>query len=248
VREIVLAKRDLDLHSRIGVVAEDLDHAAHRLRVLCRLLEDFRDNHLPRLRATEVLGGNEDVLADALVLGDDEGHLVLEEEAPHNLVVRALEHFDDRSLEPPAAIDAGHAREHDVAVQHLLHLLLREEEIVLSIVGLEEPVAIGMTDHLAANEARLVGDEDRATAVAHDLPLALHRGETARKAFPLRVVDLEALGELVFIERHPRVAEFLEHRLAARNFDRVGEFWAVAPCFLTVAPAQAGAQFFGFTI
>jgi hypothetical protein len=101
VRQVVLAQRDLDLHAGIGIVAEDLDHAPDGLGVLGGLLDDLGDHDLALLRAAQALGRDEDVLVDALVLGDEEGDAVLDEEPPDDLGVGALEHLDDRALERP---------------------------------------------------------------------------------------------------------------------------------------------------
>ena len=221
VRQVVLAQRDLDLHPGIGVVAEDLDHAPDGLGVLGGLRDELGDDNLALLRALEAIGRDEDVLADALVLGDEEGDAVLDEEAPDDLLVGALEHFHDGTFEPAAAIHAGHAREHHVAVQRLVHLLRPEEEIVLAVLGTQEPEAVGMPDHLALDEARLVGDEDRAAAVAHDLAVALHGGHAPLEALALLGArDLQQLGELVFGDRDTLFGESFEDALAARNLGR----------------------------
>src|SRR5207253_1268106 len=130
-----------------------------------------------------------------------------------------------------AAFDAGHAREDHVAVQRLVHLLGAEEEIGLSltarssttaILGTQEPEAVGVPDDLALDEARLVGDEDRAAAVAHHLPVALHRMEAPLEPLEgLRALDAEAPGELFLGNRDPLRRERLEDRLAARYLDRI---------------------------
>ena len=51
VRQVVLAQRDLDLHARIGVVAQHLLHARERLAMLRRLLDHLGDDDLSRLGA-----------------------------------------------------------------------------------------------------------------------------------------------------------------------------------------------------
>ena len=51
VRQIVLAQRDLDLHARVGVVAEHFDHAPDRLHVLRGLHDDLDRDDLAGLGA-----------------------------------------------------------------------------------------------------------------------------------------------------------------------------------------------------
>jgi hypothetical protein len=86
-------------------------------------------------------------------------------------------------------------------VQHLVHLLRVEEEVVAAGLGLEEAVAVGMPDHLALHEARAVGHQQVAAAVAHHLPVTLHRGEAPLVAFLLLGRDAEALAQRVVGQR-----------------------------------------------
>ncbi len=227
VWQVVLAQRDLDLHARIGVIAEDLQHAPDRLGILRRLLDDLRDHHLSGLRAFQAVRHEQDVLADALVLRDHERHVVLDEEPPDHLLVGALEHFHDGSLVAPAAIDPGDASEHDVAVQDLVHLLRAQEKIVfLAGLGAQEPEAVGMADHLALDEPRLVGDEDRAAPVAHDLPFALHGTQAPLEALALLGArDAEQAHEAILVDGHAFVGKHFEDALARRY---LGGIWLQA--------------------
>ena len=72
VRQIVFAKRNLDFHSRIGVVAQHFDHARHRLRIPGGLGNQFHHDHLPRLGTAIESRLDQDVLIDALVFGHHE--------------------------------------------------------------------------------------------------------------------------------------------------------------------------------
>jgi len=218
VRQVVLAQRDLDLHPGIGVVAEHLDDAADGLGVLGRLLHDLGHHDLAFLHALEALRRDEDVLVDALVLGDHESHAVLDEDAAHDPRVGALEHLDDVALEAAASIHAGHAHQHRVAVQRLVHLLGAEEEVVAAVVGPEEAEAVGVAHDLALDEARLVRQQQGAAPVAHHLALALHGGDAPLDAFALGgAVHAEPLDELVFGHGNACLGEGFEHLLAAGN-------------------------------
>src|SRR5207253_5125017 len=85
-----------------------------------------------------------------------------------------------------------HARERDVAVQHLVHLFRAEEEIRLLsrsrtaiVVGPQEPEALVVADHLAADEPGLVGEQDVAATRAVELAVALYRGDAPLDALAL---------------------------------------------------------------
>jgi hypothetical protein len=127
-----------------------------------------------------------------LFSGDEEGHAVLDEEPARPPSVGALEHLDDRAFERvrggPTPVTRAST---DVAVQRLVHLLRPEEEVAIGLpvvpacrLGLEESDNHRGGRSPALDEPGLVGDEDRAAAVAHDLAFALHRGEAAREAIP----------------------------------------------------------------
>jgi hypothetical protein len=73
----VLAQRDLDLHAGIGVVAQHLHHARHRLRVLGRLRDDFHRHDLSGFGLPAILRRHDELVADALVFGRNEEHPVL---------------------------------------------------------------------------------------------------------------------------------------------------------------------------
>ena len=215
MRQVVLAQRDLDFHPGIGVVAQHLDHAADGLGVLRGLLDDFRDHDLAVLRVLRAVGRDEDVLVDALVLGDEEHDAMLDEQAPAKRLVGALQHFDDGALAPAAAIQPRHAREHGVAVQGLVHLLGAEEEVLGAVLGLEEAEAVRVPHDLALDEARLVGDEDGAAAVAHHLAFALHGRQAPAEGFALFRLDVQQVRDPFLVEGDSLLLQHLEDHLAA---------------------------------
>ena len=84
--------------------------------------------------------------------------------------------------------------------------------------GLQEAEAVGVADDLALDEPGLVGDEDRAAAVAHDLPFALHGGQAPREApRARRAVDAEERDE-----RGPRRAARPRGSSTSRIISRLG--------------------------
>ena len=102
-------------------------------------------------------------------------------QAPDQPLLPALQHLHDLALGPAAAVDAGNARHHAVAVQDLAHLLRAEKEIGSAFVAHEKAEAVGMPVHAPAHEIELRHHADRVAAVAHDFAVALHRGDAARE-------------------------------------------------------------------
>ena len=173
----VLAQRDLDLDAGIGRGAQHFLHARDRFAVLGRLLDDLGDDDLADLRGADAVGGHQEVLVDAPVLGDDEVDAALLVEAADDLAVRARQHLDDVAFGAAAAVDAALAHDGTVAVQHLVHLARVQEEVVAAFVGHEEAEAVRMTLHGADREVELGDDAQLALAVGEELAVALHRGE-----------------------------------------------------------------------
>jgi hypothetical protein len=137
VRHAELAHRDLDLHAGVVDIAQHFDHAAHRLGIAGRLFGQFDADHLPALALPGEPG--QDVLADALVFGHHDPGAVLIEQAADDAGIGALHDFDDGAFGPAAAVGAGDARQHAVAVQHLLHFLLGQEQVVAPSSGIRKP-------------------------------------------------------------------------------------------------------------
>ena len=69
VRHIVFAHRDFDLHAGVVNLTQDLHHAAHRLRIQRRRLNQFNRHHLPGRCIGRAVLGDQDVLTHALVFG-----------------------------------------------------------------------------------------------------------------------------------------------------------------------------------
>ena len=201
--QVVLAQGDLDFHTRVSIVAEDLDDAADGLGIAGRLFQDFHHHHIagPGLELGPLVGhgggGNQDVLADALVLRHHELDAVLFHEPAHQAGVGPLQHFDDGGLAAAAAVQADAAHQHPVAVQHLVHLLGLEEQVVAAVVRLDEAEAVRMAFHLARNQVRLLRQDVGVLAVAQQLAVPLHGVETALEEVLLIPADVQQGHQLV---------------------------------------------------
>jgi hypothetical protein len=179
VRQRMLAQRDLDLHARVGVVAEHFDDFRDGLRMLGRLRDDLGRYDLAGLCSARFVRRNEKLVRDALVFGRDEQNAVRPIEPPDDPLLAPLQHFDDLAFRTRAPVGAGDAAHGTVAMQDLMHLLRAQEKIGAAIIPHEKAETIRMTLDPAAHEIELRHDADRAAAVAHDLPFAFHRRDAA---------------------------------------------------------------------
>ena len=198
-RQVELAQRDFDLHAGIVVIAQYLDDPPDRLGVFRRLLDELDHHHLPRF-GLFTPRRDEDVLGDTLVLGHHQSDAVLDEYASDHFLVGAFEHLHDLAFGPAAAVGAGDAHDHPVAVQYLAHFLGPEEDVLAAVVADHETEAVGMALHAAADEVGLLRQEIGAAAVAQDLAIALHRLQAPLEELVLLRGDVERLHE--FAPRH----------------------------------------------
>ena len=98
-----------------------------------------------------------------------------------------------------------------------LHLAGTEKEIGPAFLAYEKAVAVGMAVHDAAHEIELGDDADRVASVAHDLAVALHRGEPPLECVALGALHFQQLGELVLGHRHALLVQRVEDVFAARQ-------------------------------
>ena len=153
VRHFVLAHRDLDLHARVVDLAEHLDHAAHRLREHRRRLGQFHRHHLSGGGRGRGVLRDQDVLAVAPVLWRHQPHAVFVQQAADDRGLAPLDDVEHVPFGAALAVVAHDAHLHAVAVQHRMHLLLRQVDVGLAVVALHKAVAVAVTDDGAANLA-----------------------------------------------------------------------------------------------
>ena len=135
-------------------------------------------------------------------------------------MIDVLEHFDDFRLGPAAPVDAGLARGDAVAMQHLAHLRRPRNMIRPAVVADQEAETVADAPGLCRlSRSSLVTTQSRVAAVAHDLAVALHRGEPPLETFALALCDAEQLSSCALLTRHAgvfsvsRIISRLRHRL-----------------------------------
>ncbi len=160
---------------------------------------------------------DQDVLADAFVLGDDEVDAMLLEHATDDLPVGTLGDLDDLAFRTSLAIQADHARDGMVAVQHLVHFLFGEEQVGAAILAHEETEAVGVPLHAALQQVGLVGNQPVVATVLQQLRIARHRPEPTTERLLLEIGDVEKMANTLEANGHPQVCERLQDVFAARQ-------------------------------
>jgi len=184
------------------------------------LLDQLGDDHLAWLRLAAHVRRDEDVLADALVLGDQVPDTSFLVDAADDFAIRALDHVDDRAFRASTLVDADHAHGRAVAVQRLVHFLGTEKDVRSAVIRNQEAESVRVTLHLAGDQIELGDHAKLALAVGHQLSFAGHGREAALESFALRVaLDRERLRELVGSHRYAALAQHIEDLLAAGNVD-----------------------------
>ena len=137
--------------------------------------------------------------------------------AADDLAVGAFGDLDDLALGPALAVDADDAGDGVVAVQHLVHLLGRQEQVGAAFVRHEEAEAVRMPLDATADEVGLVRDQPVAAAVLQQLRRARHGAEPALEVLMLEVLDVEQFAQALERNGHALLAERLEDVFAARQ-------------------------------
>ena len=177
-------------------------------------------------------------MLDARVLGHHEVHALREADAPHHELGVAFEHLDDGALATAALIGAAGTRQHLVAVEDLAHLASVQVQVLAALGRHQEAVALAARLHLAAHQVHARYRAVGAAAVAHQLPVALHRAQApAQRLAPVLGLEVQLLGQFVQGERYAGLVERGEDELAAR--DRV----VVACGFVGLARVALAAGF-----
>ena len=133
---------------------------------------------------------------------------MLDQHAADDPAVRPFEDFDDYPLAAPTAVHPDDAYEHAIAMQDLRHLPSLEKQILTTIIGDQEAVAIGMSLDAPGDQTGALGQDVRALAVAQQLCLAFHRPQATLERIDFGILDVKE-----------RAQRFETHRLALLRQD-----------------------------
>jgi hypothetical protein len=157
-------------------------------------------------------------LPAAFVFRRHEQDAVLAPQAAHQALMHVLEHFHDFAFWTAPTVGAGDARHHAVAVQHLAHLLFPQEKVRAAlVVAHQKAETVGMPLHAAAQQVEFLQDANVAAPVAHDLAIALHRGQALAERFAVRGGDAQQAFEFLFGNRHAAPGQRFQDELPARH-------------------------------
>ena len=92
--------------------------------------------------------------------------------------------------------------------------------------------------HFAGNKIELANQANIALAIAHHLPITLHRVDAANKAILLAIGDVKLCRDVVRVHRHTDFIEQIENQLAAG--DRIFVFRPFALDVRIVRAHQGG--------
>ena len=180
---------------------------------------DLAHHELAVAGLAAVLGRDQDVALDAGIVGFDVAHAVLKHEAADHPAHAALEHFDDRTLAPAAAVDAGDVGQHAVAVHDLAHLERRQEQVVAgALVRAQEAEAVRVGDDAAGDQVDAPRRHQAATAVLVQLAVAQHRPQPRVEGIEaLAFLEAKLRGQVGGVHGAIRVGKGLQDQLAARD-------------------------------
>lgn len=179
----VAADGDLDFHARRHVLAQHLADPAQRRAALARRLDDVGHHDLVVLHLALPVGGNDDLVGDAGILGQDEADAALAVEATHHLLGVALQHLDHHAFPAAAAVLAANAHQHPVAVEQFAHLPRGEKDVVARVFRHQETEAVAMRDDASAHQVHAVDQAVGTLAVDGQLAVPDHGGQPPLHTF-----------------------------------------------------------------
>ena len=169
VGQSVLCQDGVHLGGVLAGLAEDVHDLANGILGFVGPLHDAHHGFVARLALLEVLFGDEDVVGQGAVLGEEVGVALLHLEGSDEGLVAALENFGDGSL-ADVVLASGQERDlHGVAVHGMEAVALSHQDGFAAILGLEGVLAVCFAVEDAAHhllrhvqrvaEARLLLDE-----------------------------------------------------------------------------------------
>ena len=187
VRQVVAVDGGFHHQRRRQLVAQHQQDAADGRPAVLRRGRHFHHHQLPFAGLVAVFGWNQHFGQHAAVVGDHHADARAFAVAAGEAREAVLQHFDDGAFAAAAAVNAGDAGQHAVAVQRLAHFGRRQEQVFAAVLGLHEAEAVRVGDDGAGDQVELLGRGVAAAAVHQQLAVAHHGGQAARQG-------LEAVG------------------------------------------------------
>ena len=197
VRTLVAVNRRLHRQRGSQAVSQHRQHAADRRALRVRRLDDLGHHQLAVLRFHPGVRRDLDVALDAAIVRHDVADPGFKRVAADQAVEPAFQHLDDRAFATAAAVDAGDAGQHAVAVHDLAHLERRQEQVVATArFRAQETEAVRVGDHHSGNQVHARGRRELALAVLQQLAIAHHRAQSVAQR-----IEAVGRGEREFLRQ-----------------------------------------------
>ncbi|CAG8871589.1 hypothetical protein PS627_04573 [Pseudomonas fluorescens] len=240
MRYIVAAQRNVDFHARRHVVADHFDHVTLGLEARGWPVGDLHLDELTDLGPAVTPGGHQHFLLDLRVVRGHEADTALFVVAADHAFVAAGNDLDDHTLTSATTVDAAHAGQRTVAIEHQAHLRRAQEQVVAAVIGNQEAETIAVTGDAAEDQVQLVYRGISATPGIDQLAITLHGAQTAAQGFDLVFGgQAELRHQLLSRSRLTAVGELLQDQLTAG--DRVIVFFRFT-CGLGIEGLPIGHQ------
>jgi len=115
------ANGHINFQTRIQMIPQHLAHPAPCLEVARGVISNNRSNNLARASIALFPGGNEYLLIDAGVIGDDKANAALFLVTPHYAGAATTEHFYHLAFLPTASVNTGYRHQYFITVKNILH-------------------------------------------------------------------------------------------------------------------------------
>ena len=118
-----------------------------------------------------------------------------------------FEHFHDGALGATAPVEPRWTHQHPITVEHLVHFARGQEQILALVID-HKTKAIGMGLDAATDQIGLLGHQDRALAVDHNLTIAFHGRQSPTQALARHIATyFHGFGERGLIHGQIRISE-----------------------------------------
>ena len=215
---VVAAQRDFDFHAWRHVVANHFNHLTLGLTTHGRPLGDAHLGVLAVLDAALGVRRNQHVMLNTGVVSNHKANAVFFVIAPHQNLVGAGYHLDNRTFATATAIYAGDTAENAVAIKYQAHLRGAEEQVFTAVVRHQKAETVTMPLNPSGDQVQFV-DWCVGTAPRVDhLTVTLHGAQTSAQSLDtFFVLQPELLLQLGARRRRAPILQQLKDQLATGN-------------------------------
>ena len=172
VRKLMVVDGHLGGHAGFIGMAEHGNNLAQRRAIQCWWVRNARNDDLARRCACAGGGWNQHVMHQSRIIRHYACDAGLADESPDNLLMRALDHFDNQAFLASAPIDIRDRGQHAIAVKHLSHLTRRQKQIFTAGIRNHETETVGVRADTSEHQIHLIDQPIGCASIAHDRAFA----------------------------------------------------------------------------